>query len=122
MIAHMATVAIYVEDQQRAKAFWTEKVGFKLVSDIPLGAGMRWLEVAPQGAGTALVIYPKSRMSNWAELKPSIVFACSDIRLTYAQMKERGVEFEGEPRELEWGLYATFRDEDGNAFLLKEQV
>lgn len=119
MIEKIATVAVYVEDQQKAKTFWTEKVGLELIRETPMGPGGNWLEVAPKGAESALVIYPKSMMTNWAELKPSIVFACDDIQETYQAMKSNGVKFDGEPQQMRWGTFATFQDEDGNAFLLK---
>lgn len=119
MITKIATAAVYVNDQQKAKAFWTEKVGFELVQERPMGPGGSWLEVAPKGAETALVIYPKNMMANWAELKPSIVFLCDDIDATYRRMKANGVEFEGEPNKMQWGSFVAFKDEDGNSFLLK---
>lgn len=119
MISKMATVAVYVEDQQKAKAFWTEKVGFELVRETPMGPAGSWIEVAPQGAESALVIYPKSMMKNWEEQKAAIVFTCDDIQATYNQMKANGVQFEGELQKMQWGTYTTFKDEDGHSFLLK---
>jgi lactoylglutathione lyase len=119
MITKIGTVAVYVEDQQQAKTFWTEKVGFDLVRETPMGPGSYWLEVAPKGAESALVIYPKKMMTNWSELKPSIVFLCDDIEATYERMRANGVAFEGELQKMQWGTFATFQDEDGNSFLLK---
>lgn len=119
MIDHIATVAVYVEDQQKAKAFWTEKVGFEIKRDTPMAPGSSWLEVGPAGTQTALVIYPKSMMKNWEELKPSIVFLCTDIEATYETMRANGVQFDGELNKMQWGTFASFRDEDGNSFLLK---
>ncbi|MGG1664235.1 VOC family protein [Brevibacillus sp. NRS-1366] len=119
MITKIATVAVYVEDQQKAKVFWTEKVGFEIKQEHPMGPGSTWLEVGPKGAESALVIYPRSMMKNWAELKPSIVFVCDDIEQTYETMRANGVEFEGELNKMQWGTFASFRDEDGNSFLLK---
>ncbi|MBD0379828.1 VOC family protein [Paenibacillus sp. WST5] len=84
-----------------------------------MAPGAFWLEVAPPGAESALVIYPKSMMKNYEELKPSIVFVCEDIQSTYDTMKANGVEFEGELSKMQWGTFATFKDEDGNTFLLK---
>lgn len=118
MITKIATAAVCVEDQQKAKAFWTEKVGFDVFAEREMVPGSYWLEVGPKGAETALVIYPKSMMKNWAELKPSIVFVTDDIKGTYQTMKNNGVEFEGELNEMQWGTFASFKDEDGNSFLL----
>ncbi|MBD2860566.1 VOC family protein [Paenibacillus oceani] len=119
MITKIATAAIYVEDQQRSKAFWSEKAGFHIVRETPMGASGSWIEVAPFGAETALVIYPRSMMDNWSELKPSLVFDCEDIGATYETMKRNGVLFQGEPKTMQWGTYVAFVDEEGNSFLLK---
>ncbi|MFC0213457.1 VOC family protein [Paenibacillus chartarius] len=119
MITKIATAAVYVEDQQRAKTFWTEKVGFELVRETPMGPGAFWLEVAPKGAQTALVLYPRSMMKDADTMRPSIVFECGDIEATYAAMKANGVQFEGELQKMQWGTFAQFKDEDGHTFLLK---
>lgn len=119
MIQKIATVAVYTDDQQKAKTFWTEKVGFELIRETSMGPGGSWIEVAPAGAESALVIYPKTMMKNWAELKSSIVFECDNIDETYAAMKARGVRFESEPQKMQWGTFAIFNDEDGHTFVLK---
>jgi predicted enzyme related to lactoylglutathione lyase len=119
MIKKIATAAVYVEDQQKAKTFWVEKAGFDLVRETPMGPNGAWLEVAPKGAESALVLYPRAMMPSWEEMKPSIVFECDDIFGTYERMKSSGVKFEAEPQKMQWGTYAQFYDEDGNKFLLK---
>ncbi|WP_232696459.1 VOC family protein [Brevibacillus daliensis] len=119
MIKKMATVAVYVEDQQKAKEFWTAKVGFEIKRETQMGPNAFWLEVAPPGQETALVIYPKQMMKNWEECKASIVFECEDMDSTYQRLKENGVQFQGEPSKMEWGTYVSFTDLDGNSFLLK---
>lgn len=119
MIKQIATVAVYVEDQQKAKEFWTEQVGFEVRVEQPMGPGATWLEVAPAGAASALVIYPKAMMPNAGELKPSIVFVCDDIQGTYEQMKGRGVHFPEPPQKMGWGTFARFQDPEGHEYLLK---
>jgi predicted enzyme related to lactoylglutathione lyase len=110
---------VYVEDQQKAKEFWTKKVGFEVAAEHPMGPNAFWLEVAPAGSETHLVIYPKSMMPDWEKKKASIVFECEDIMKTYETLKNNGVEFLGEPKTMQWGTYVQFQDEDGNEFLLK---
>ncbi|MFQ6321598.1 VOC family protein [Bacillus halotolerans] len=119
MIKQIGTVAVYVEDQQKAKQFWSEKVGFDIVADHPMGPNASWLEVAPTGAQTRLVIYPKAMMKGAEHMKASIVFECEDIFGTYEKMKANGVEFLSEPKQMDWGTFVQFQDEDGNEFLLK---
>ena len=54
MITTIATVTVFVEDQERAKAFYTEKLGFELINDSEMfpRADMRWITVAPKGCQT----------------------------------------------------------------------
>ncbi len=120
MIKKIGTVAIYVEDQQKAKSFWIEKVGFEVKAEFPMGPNMIWMEVGPVGAETALVIYPKAMMENSEELKPSIVFQCEDIQAAYKEMSGKGVAFPMEPQKMGFGTFAQFSDEDGNVFGLKQ--
>ncbi|MDN9009029.1 VOC family protein [Brevibacillus laterosporus] len=119
MIKHISTVGVYVEDQQKALAFWTEKVGFIVYANFPMGPKATWLEVGPENAQTRLVLYPKAMMKNWAELKPSIVFECDDIYKLYEDLQAKGVDVD-KPNEMEFGIFTFFRDEDGNQFGLKQ--
>jgi lactoylglutathione lyase len=119
MIKKIATVGVYVTDQARAREFWTKKVGFELRRETPMGPAGSWLEVAPPGAESCLVIYPWAMADNAAELKPSIVFDCDDCAAAYEQMKARGVKFLDAPQSMPWGTFVKFVDEDSNEFLLK---
>ena len=106
MIQQIATVAVYMDAQDRALEFWRDQMGFELRRRESMGTA-------------GLVLYSKSMMSDWAERKPSIVFECNDIQTTFEAMKGRGVRFTEEPKKMAWGAYATFRDMDGNEFLLR---
>ena len=119
MITNIATVAVYVDDQEQAKDFWTNKVEFEVKAEFPMGPNAHWLEVGPQNAGTHLVIYPKSMMQGHENRMASIVFSCENVLETYEKMKANGVTFQGEPNTMQWGTFVQFSDEDGNEFLLK---
>lgn len=119
MITKIGTVAIYVEDQNKALTFWTEKVGFELRNNFDMGEGMTWMEVAPANAESCLVIYPRQLMTAYAERKPSIVFICDNIDKFCSTLKGNGVKFSKELSEMQWGKFASFLDEDGNEFGLK---
>ncbi|WNB91797.1 VOC family protein [Bacillus sp. NEB1478] len=119
MIKRIATVAVYVVDQQAAKSFWTEKVGFEVKAEFPMGPDSFWLEVGPKDAQSNLVIYPKAMMKGWEEKRPSIVFETDDVQGDYDRMKSSGVEMLGEPQVMQWGTFVQFKDEDGNEFILK---
>lgn len=121
MITNIGTVAIYVDDQHKAKKFWMEKVGFVIVAEYPMGPNAYWLELGPEKAKSRIVIYPKAMMQGFENFKASIVFECDDIFGTYQRMKEKGVQFKSEPQEMQWGTFVQFCDEDENEFLLKGQ-
>ena len=119
MIQRIPTVAVYVENQDRALEFWRDRVGFEVTRRESMGNAGDWIELAPQGVGSRSVIYPKSLMTNWEEMKPSIVFECRDIQAAFESLKASGVEFVNQPKKMAWGTYAKFRDLDGNELLLK---
>jgi lactoylglutathione lyase len=123
MIRKIATAAVYVEDQQRAVQFWTKQVGFEVHRENPMGRpGASWIEAGPAGAASWLVIYPKPMMPDWAERKPSIVFESENIRKTFEEMRDRGVQFTQEPKEMPWGPFAIFLDPDGNWYGLRGPI
>jgi predicted enzyme related to lactoylglutathione lyase len=119
MIKRIATVGVYVEDQSKSLEFWTKQAGFEVRRNTPMGPAASWIEVAPPGAESCFVIYPRALMENWRELKASLVLECDDIEATVARMKENGVTFTSEPQTMSWGTYAKFIDLDGNEFMLK---
>ena len=118
MIGHIKTVAVYVEDQARSLEFYTGKLGFELRRNQSMGPGGSWIEVAPPGAQTCLVLYPRGLMTDWAERKGSIVFACEDAERTCAALSAKGVAIAEPARRMKWGTYAKFLDPDGNEFLV----
>lgn len=122
MIGPIKTVGVYVEDQTRSLEFYTQKLGFVLRRTIPMGPAANWLELSPPSAESSLVLYPKSMMADWAERKPSIVFHCADVEKTYRELQARGVHFNMEPKQLPWGMFASFLDPDGNEFGLTSQA
>ncbi|MGO9007301.1 MAG: VOC family protein [Beijerinckiaceae bacterium] len=117
-IEFVRTVAIYVADQERSIRFFTEVLGLEVKSDIAMGPGGRWVQVAPPGAQTQLVIFPRAMMPNWSELKASIVFKCADTHRATEELKAKGVKFVMDPTKMLWGTFATFEDIDGNQFFL----
>jgi predicted enzyme related to lactoylglutathione lyase len=117
----IATVAVYVADQQAAVAFWTEKVGLVVRRSHPIGLDVNWVELGRDGAETSLVLYPRSMMEDWAERKPSVVFECDDLQKKYEELSARGVIFPQPPKELPWGPFAIFADSEGNWFGLRQK-
>lgn len=120
-IGPIKTVGVYVDDQHKAVEFYTQKLGFEIRRSIPMGPNAHWVEVSPPGAESCLVLYPKSMMSNWAELKPSVVFHSANVEATCKQLESVGVRIKMKPTALGWGMFATFLDLDDNEFGLSSQ-
>lgn len=100
------------------------KLGFALRSDNPMGEELRWLEVAPQGAQTGIVL--AKGYGGWAPERvgtfTGLVVSTDDIQATYEDLKGRGVEFSEPPTQQPWGMMqALFADQDGNGYVLVGQ-
>ncbi len=122
MFGAIKTVAVYVADPQAAKRFYVEHLAFEVRRELPMGPDACWLEVAPPGAETCLVIYPRTATPDWAQRKTSIVFYCADITSTIETLRSRGVTIAMEPNALPWGKFAAIEDPDGNVIGLTEQT
>jgi predicted enzyme related to lactoylglutathione lyase len=118
MIKKLKFVGIPVSDQDRALAFWTEKMGCRIVTDQPMGPGKRWIELAIPGAETGLVLFTPEGHEDRIGTFFNGSFACDNVEATYRQLSARGVEFIEPPTVQPWGSFAKFRDPDGNTFVL----
>lgn len=114
--------SVFVEDQARAMAFYTEVLGFVVSKDVPMGAD-RWLTlVAPGDAGgTELLLEPMGipeaktfQQALYAKGIPATSFASDDIQAEYERLSARGVKFKAPPLKMDWGCSATFDDTCGN--------
>lgn len=127
MFNKVGTVSIFVSDQQRAKQFYTEVLGFELRMDAPLGpeSDARWIAVAPKGGQTELLLYlPDENWSHYKDVvgKPQpVTLDVSDIQHLYEDLKAKGVVFSGAPEPQPWGTFTTFQDSEGNYLLMVEQ-
>jgi lactoylglutathione lyase len=119
-ITDVMNIGVPVTDQDRALAFYTEKLGFETRRDVPLPQfGGRWIEVAPTGATITLSLVP-ARDGVPAGVETGIRLAAEDAAVVHAALQDRGVDV-GEL--LRWpGVPAmfAFHDEDGNGLEIVE--
>lgn len=126
MINKVGTVCIFVADQDRAKEFYTTKMGMELREDAPLAPGSpnRWIAVAPKGSETNLILYlPDENWEHYRQVvgkSQAITLDATDMEALAADLKGRGVKFVSEPDPQPWGTYATIEDSEGNHILLVE--
>ena len=119
MITHIKFVSIPTRNQDLALAFYTEKLGFKLVTDQPHDDKQRWIELRVGGSDTRFVLFTMDEKQIGSTFNGDL--ACDNVEKTYQELKERGVKFAGAPTQAEWGSFAMFEDIDGNKFLLSSK-
>src|SRR5436190_19653197 len=118
MITHLKFVGIPTRDQDAALAFYTGKLGFKVITDQPMGPSQRWIELRVGTSDSRVVLFTPDGHEDRIGSFFNGAFACDDVHYAYEKLKERGVEFEEEPQKQPWGTYAIFKDPDGNRFVL----
>ena len=133
MITKLTHVNVWVINQDSAFDFYTNKLGFKIKLDLPMGKDGRWLTVTPPGQpDLELVLFPVSRSVFSGETIDSLkhlvqsgtfgvaVLTCDDIFATYEEMSARGVQFTKPPTREFYGTEALFKDDSGNWFSLAQ--
>lgn len=116
----VATVTVVVTDYDQAIAWYTEKLGFRLVEDIDLGDGKRWVVVAPGGDGARLLLAEaadatqRAAIGNQTGGRVAFFLETDDFARDHAEMSARGVTFKEEPRHEAYGTVAVFSDLCGN--------
>lgn len=139
MITKLSHTTLFVLDQEKAYDFYVNKLGFKVNTDATMGNGYRWLTVNPPDQPDLEVVLmavlhesmvksdvcpdgldQESRDAFKVLLEKGIMGAgvmhTNDCRATYEELKAKGVQFKGEPREQFYGIEAVMFDGCGNWF------
>ena len=144
MIQKMSHTTIYVLDQDLAKDFYVDKLGFELKADFTAPNGFRWLTVAPKGQAELEIALikvgssgefgvvsgdagdsAKKDMDAMAGLLKkgwlsAGAFQTADCRKTYEDYRAKGVEFVSEPKDEFYGVNAVLKDPFGNWFSMTQ--
>jgi predicted enzyme related to lactoylglutathione lyase len=124
MIRGASKIIVPVDDEERAKEFWTARVGFELRRDETYGEE-RWIELSPPGGGPVLVLsprpagQPRPQVPDMLPHSP-VFFGCEDIQQTHRELSERGVDFPAPPKQMHFGWWSMFTDQDGTRYALGE--
>ena len=133
MIQRISHTGIYVLDQDAARDFYVNKLGFEVRDDATMDNGFRWLTVGPKTQPDLNLILMKVDGPN---IKPDVsktlrdllergilsggVLHTSDCRKTYEELRAKGVEFIQPPTERFYGVEALMKDNSGNWFSMTE--
>ena len=118
MITHLKFASVPVTDQDRALAFFTQKLGFKVVTDQPFDDKQRWIELRIANSPTRVVLFTPPGHEDRIGTFFNGSLQCDNVEATHRQLSQRGVEFVEAPTKQPWGTFAKFRDPDGNTFVL----
>jgi predicted enzyme related to lactoylglutathione lyase len=137
MLKQLTYAQIWVDNQDEALAFYTEKLGMELREDVtvPEMGNFRWLTVGVPGQDVSITLMEvpgppvfdaetqKQIRSLLAKGAASgLFFSTDDCQASYEEYKKRGVEFTQEPTEQPYGIDAGFRDPSGNHFRMMQQT
>src|SRR5271154_7442341 len=103
MIRGIKFVSIPVRNQDVSLKFFTEALGFKVITDQPFTDTQRWIELMIPGAETGLALFtPEGHEKRIGDFQ-SISFWCDDVFATAKVLKSKGVQFDKEPKAETWG-------------------
>lgn len=134
MITHVSLATVWCTDQDEAKAFYLDKLGFVEGTDVTMGDGYRWCTVVhpdhPELELTLMVPGPPLDEQLVAALRANldkgslggVGLSTDDCRAAHAELVAKGVEFVQEPSERPYGVEAILRDVSGNWLVLVERT
>lgn len=111
-------VAVPVSDVDRAKAFYTEQVGFNADHDHTVGDELRFVQLTPPGSACSIAI-GKGITSAAPGSAQGLQMVVADIVAARAELTGRGMEV-GEIQDFPWGRFIFFSDPDGNGWAVQQ--
>jgi predicted enzyme related to lactoylglutathione lyase len=110
-------VAIPVTDVDRAKAFYSDQVGFNADHDYTVSDEMRFVQLTPPGSACSIAIGKGIVDSEPGSVK-GMQLVVSDIEAAHAELSGRGVEV-SDVQHFDWGSFVFFSDPDGNGWAVQ---
>ena len=119
-LTQVGRVCVTVADTDRAIGFYVDTLGFEKVVDVPMGPGMRWVEVAIPGTPTTIALAPPPEGKTAGGGDTGICLDTSDVDADHATLKAAGVDVDGEVTRFGGPVPPMFwmRDPDGNALIV----
>ena len=119
-LTQVGRVCVTVSDTDRAIDFYVDTLGFEKVVDVPMGPGMRWVEVALPGTKTTIALAPPPPDQEAGGSQTGICLDTSDVDADHATLKAAGVDVDAEVSRYGAGIPPMFwlRDPDGNSLCI----
>ena len=117
-IASFEILSVPVADQERAKLFYRDVLGFDLLREMPMGPNQKWIQLAPKACSTTIAL-----VSWFDAMRPGglqgVMLNVDDIDLEHARLTAQGLvltDIKQEP----WGRFTMLSDPDGNGWILRQ--
>ena len=119
-IVSFEILSVPVQDQQRAKLFYRDVLGFALLREEPMGPQGHWIQLAPPGCETTIALV------NWFDAMPpgslqGVMLNSTDLDADHALLTSRGLQLTAIEQQ-PWGRYTMFKDPDGNGWILRQPL
>ena len=114
----LGLVILPVSDVDRAKAFYTEKIGFNADHDQTVSDEIRFVQITPPGSACSIAFGTGLVEGEPGSVK-GLQMVVADIHAARAELVSRGLEI-GEVEVLQWGSFLYFTDPDGNAWAIQQ--
>lgn len=121
MIRRIKFLGIPVRDQDRALRFYTEKLGFRILTDQEFSDSQRWIELSIPGAETGVVLFTPKGHEDRIGTFVNTSWAVDNVEKAYDELAGRGVEFAEPPQKQPWGTFAIMKDSEGNQIVLSSR-
>jgi predicted enzyme related to lactoylglutathione lyase len=118
MIKRIKFIGVPVRDQERALAFYTEKLGLQILTDQAFNEKQRWIELTIPSAATGIVLFTPEGQEDRIGTFLNSSWEVDDIEQTYKELTAKGVEFSGPPEKQPWGSFLRMKDSEGNTIVL----
>lgn len=118
MIKRIKFLGIPVQNQDRALRFYTEKLGFRILTDQEFSPAQRWIELSIPGAETGIVLFTPPGHEDRIGTFVNTSWEVDNIDKTYQELTAQGVEFDGPPQKQPWGTFLKMKDSEGNQLVL----
>lgn len=121
VIVSVKFVGVPTRDQDCALAFYTEELGFRLITDQPFGPDHRWIELGIGHSNTRFVLFTPPGEGDKIGERFSGALTCDDMEATYCQLNQHGVTFEAPPAHQPWGMFVVMLDSEGYRLVLSSR-
>jgi lactoylglutathione lyase len=125
MFSKVGQIMLYVNNQEKSVKFWTEELGFTIISEEDMGQGMKWFEIAPnKDAETSIILHNKeivAKMSPGVNLDtPSLLFFTENLDQLHTNLKNKNITV-GDIVNMPSGRVFNFADNEENYFAVMEK-